>query len=115
MEPSSIGCIEATDILAHLERLAAIDGAVSGEVGEIQRAHAEHRSHFRCDQMPDSIVRMDALLAIVQRRAGEIAALEQRVECPKAADEATLQYLGAARNERDAALAELAALKGQQP
>jgi hypothetical protein len=71
---------DALAIAAHLDRLAAIDSAVTGEVGDIAAAHAEHRSHFRCDQMPDSIVRMDTLLVIVQRQAADLTAARAEVE-----------------------------------
>jgi len=88
---------DALAIAAHLDRLAAIDSAVTGEVGDIAAAHAEHRSHFRCDQMPDSIVRMDTLLVIVQRQTGD--------------SQAALNLARGYEQERDAARAEVERLK----
>lgn len=49
------------DIAAHLDRLSAIDSAVPGEVGGIQRAYEESGENWTKE-----------LLAIVQRQAGEI-------------------------------------------
>jgi precorrin-6x reductase len=64
--------------------------------------------------LSDTIAHLDAKAAIDSAVPGEIVALEQRVECLKAADEATLKYLGMARNERDAARAEVERLKAER-
>lgn len=84
---------------AHLDRLAAIDSAATGEVGEIAR-------RFDLYGMCDADAK--ALLAIVQRQAGEIAALKQEHFAATLAIEQTLHDT---EQRSDAARAEVEKLR----
>ena len=87
----------ATDIAAHLDRLAAIDSATTGEVGEIlgrYRKSLEGRAHHDLGQ--------------VHRDAGTLLAIVQRQACDA---QAALNLARGYEQERDSARAEVERLK----
>ena len=87
----------ATDIAAHLDRLAAIDSATTGEVGEIlgrYRKSLEGREHHDLGQ--------------VHRDAGTLLAIVQRQACDA---QAALNLARGYEQERDSARAEVERLK----
>lgn len=96
----------ATDIAAHLDRLAAIDSAVPGDAKEIE---------YRWGKSHGDIC---TLLAIVQRQVGEIAALKHEHFAATLAIEQTLhdteQRSDAARAEVERLKLEVAALRAER-
>ena len=113
----------ATDIAAHLDRLAAIDSATTGEVGQIDRVHRAVESHrnvygIQPRDAHDAHRDRGILLTIVQRQAGEIAALKQEYFAATLAIEQTLhdteQRSDAARAEVERLKLEVAALRAER-
>jgi len=99
------------DVLPHLDRLAAIDSAVTGEVGGIAKRCADLEvASIETEEQDEAFDRSKflapkdraTLLAIVQRQAGEMADLMRRP-----AESRALR----AEIERDAARAEVERLK----
>ena len=111
------------EICAHLDRLAAIDSAAPGEVGQIDRVHRAVESHrnvygIQPRDAHDAHRDRGILLTIVQRQAGEIAALKQEYFAATLAIEQTLhdteQRSDAARAEVERLKLEVAALRAER-
>lgn len=60
------------EVLPHLDRLAAIDSAVPGEVGEVGEIAARCEAGLAGDNILQAVRDIKVLLAIVQRQAGEL-------------------------------------------
>ena len=101
------------EICAHLDRLAAIDSAAPGEVGQIDRVHRAVESHrnvygIQPRDAHDAHRDRGILLTIVQRQVGEIAALKHEHFAATIAIEQTLHET---EQRSDAARAEVERLK----
>ena len=109
----------ATDIAAHLDRLVAIDSAVPDVVPAIEAWHLRACGGDTDDDIASPAHRDRAtLLTIVQRQAGEIAALKQEYFAATLAIEQTLhdteQRSDAARAEVERLKLEVAALRAER-